>query len=190
MFSWRASAETITPAEIASHPRAPNVVPALIADLGDEAAWRYVELFTANIRNPHPRRAYARACARFFAWCQDRGHADGDPPELRDLRDRALIATLLIREDRRGTEEEGGGSATARRRLRDQARELALKVKRALSRAGRRMPHLLDRHAWCSARKCRALSAWSAAILRLLSRFSNGSPTCCSGHPRCGDGGS
>ncbi len=60
MFSWRASAETITPAEIASHPRAPNVVPALIADLGDEAAWRYVEFFTANIRNPHPRRAYAR----------------------------------------------------------------------------------------------------------------------------------
>jgi hypothetical protein len=80
---WQASAETITPAEIASHPRAPNVVPALIADLGDEAAWRYVEFFTANIRNPHTRRAYARACARFFAWCQDRGHADGDPPELR-----------------------------------------------------------------------------------------------------------
>jgi hypothetical protein len=53
--------------------RAPNVVPALIADLGDEAAWRYVEFFTANIRNPHTRRAYARACARFFAWCQDRG---------------------------------------------------------------------------------------------------------------------
>ena len=49
------------------------VVPALIADLGDAAAWRYVEFFTANIRNPHTRRAYARACARFFAWCDDRG---------------------------------------------------------------------------------------------------------------------
>jgi len=48
-------------------------MPALIADLGDEAAWRYVEFFTANIRNPHTRRAYARACARFFAWCEDRG---------------------------------------------------------------------------------------------------------------------
>ena len=63
----------ITPTKIASHPRALNVVPALIADLGDEAAWRYVEFFTANIRNPHTRRAYARACNRFFAWCDDRG---------------------------------------------------------------------------------------------------------------------
>jgi site-specific recombinase XerD len=51
------------------------VVPALIADLGDAAGWRYVEFFTANIRNPHTRRAYARACARFFAWCENRGLA-------------------------------------------------------------------------------------------------------------------
>jgi hypothetical protein len=29
------------------------VVPALIADLGDQAGWRYVEFFTAKIRNPH-----------------------------------------------------------------------------------------------------------------------------------------
>ena len=53
--------------------RAANVVPALIADLGDEAAWRYVEFFTANIRNPHTRRAYARACGRYFGWCERRG---------------------------------------------------------------------------------------------------------------------
>jgi streptogramin lyase len=44
----------------------------LVADLG-EAAWRYVEFFTANIRNPHTRRAYARACNRFFGWCEDHG---------------------------------------------------------------------------------------------------------------------
>ena len=37
------------------------------------AGWRYVEFFTANIRNPHTRRAYARVCARFFAWCEERG---------------------------------------------------------------------------------------------------------------------
>jgi site-specific recombinase XerD len=49
------------------------MVPALIADLGEPAAWRYVEFFTANIRNPNTRRAYARACSRFFAWCEDRG---------------------------------------------------------------------------------------------------------------------
>ncbi len=46
------------------------VVPALIAHAGDQAGWRYVEFFTANIRNPNTRRAYARACALFFAWCE------------------------------------------------------------------------------------------------------------------------
>jgi integrase len=45
----------------------------LIAAAGDAAGWRYVEFFTANIRNPNTRRAYARACGRFFAWCDDRG---------------------------------------------------------------------------------------------------------------------
>ena len=64
---------TIHQAEITSNLRAPNVVPALIADLGEEAAWRYVEFFTANTRNPHTRRAYARACSRFFGWCEGRG---------------------------------------------------------------------------------------------------------------------
>ena len=49
------------------------IVPALIADLGDQASWRYVEFFTANINNDHTRRAYARACKRFFAWCEQRG---------------------------------------------------------------------------------------------------------------------
>lgn len=54
-----------------------HVVPALIANAGEQAGWRYVEFFTANIRNPHTRRAYARACSRFFAWCEDRGLALG-----------------------------------------------------------------------------------------------------------------
>ena len=63
---------TIQQVEIAVDQRAANAVPALIADLGDAAAWRYIEFFTANIRNAHTRRAYARACSRFFAWCEDR----------------------------------------------------------------------------------------------------------------------
>jgi len=50
-----------------------HVVPALVGDAGEQASWRYVEFFTANINNPHTRRAYARACARFFAWCEQRG---------------------------------------------------------------------------------------------------------------------
>src|ERR1700741_1509413 len=64
---------TIEPAELISDQRAPNVVPALVANLGEQAAWRYVEFFTANIRNPNTRRAYVRACARFLAWCESRG---------------------------------------------------------------------------------------------------------------------
>ena len=50
------------------------IVPVLIADAGgDQAGWRYIEFFTANINNDHTRRAYARACSRFFAWCEHRG---------------------------------------------------------------------------------------------------------------------
>ena len=48
-------------------------MPALIAAFGDQASWRYVEFFAANIRNPNTRRAYVRACSRFFGWCEDRG---------------------------------------------------------------------------------------------------------------------
>ena len=54
-------------------PASTYLVPALIADLGEAANWRYVEFFTANINNDHTRRAYARACSRFFAWCENRG---------------------------------------------------------------------------------------------------------------------
>jgi site-specific recombinase XerD len=64
---------TLQQADVVSDLRALNVVPAIIADLGDQAAWRYVEFFTANIRNAHTRRAYARACSRFFGWCEQRG---------------------------------------------------------------------------------------------------------------------
>src|ERR1700683_1829118 len=65
----------ITPPAALTTPAEPDlrVVPALIADAGDAAGWRYVEFFTANIRNPHSRRAYARASRRFFDWCEDRG---------------------------------------------------------------------------------------------------------------------
>jgi len=50
---------TVTQTEIAADLRPPNLVLALIAGLGEEASWRYVEFFTANMRNPHRRRAHA-----------------------------------------------------------------------------------------------------------------------------------
>ena len=49
------------------------IVPALIVAAGDQAGWRYVDFFAANINNPNTRRAYARACGQFFGWCEDRG---------------------------------------------------------------------------------------------------------------------
>jgi site-specific recombinase XerD len=42
--------------------------PALVAADGARASYRFLEFFTANIRNPHTRRAYARAAAEFLDW--------------------------------------------------------------------------------------------------------------------------
>lgn len=50
-----------------------RLVPTLIAAAGEQTAWRYIDFFTANIRNPNTRRAYVRACSTFFAWCEARG---------------------------------------------------------------------------------------------------------------------
>jgi site-specific recombinase XerD len=50
-----------------------HLVPALVADVGEQAAWRYIDFFAASIRNPNTRCAYARACSQFFAWCDERG---------------------------------------------------------------------------------------------------------------------
>jgi site-specific recombinase XerD len=49
------------------------LIPSMIADAGESAAWRYVDFFTSNIRNTNTRRAYARACQTFFTWCEDHG---------------------------------------------------------------------------------------------------------------------
>jgi Phage integrase, N-terminal SAM-like domain len=50
-------------------------VPAIIAELGDDAAKRFLEIFTANIRNKNARAAYARAVAQFLRWCDGSGIA-------------------------------------------------------------------------------------------------------------------
>lgn len=52
------------------------VVPALIADLGEHAALRFIDFFTANIRNPNTRAAYAVAVRGFFRWIEERGVRD------------------------------------------------------------------------------------------------------------------
>jgi site-specific recombinase XerD len=44
-------------------------VPAVIAARGHQASRRFVEFFTANIRNPNTRKAYYRATTEFLDWC-------------------------------------------------------------------------------------------------------------------------
>ncbi len=47
--------------------------PALVAASGGRASYRFLEFFTARIRNPHTRRAYARAATEFFDWLEAKG---------------------------------------------------------------------------------------------------------------------
>lgn len=56
-------------------PNGAALVPALVADAGEQASRRYVEFFTAHIRNPNTRTAYARAASGFLAWCERLGLA-------------------------------------------------------------------------------------------------------------------
>jgi integrase/recombinase XerD len=47
-------------------------VPAIISAAGQRATFRFVEFFTANIRNPNTRMAYGRAAREFCDWCEAR----------------------------------------------------------------------------------------------------------------------
>jgi site-specific recombinase XerD len=69
---------TERPLRTLATPAAAQTLPALFVPT-PEAGKRFVEFFTANIRNPNTRRAYARAAAEFAAWCERAG--------LRDLAD-------------------------------------------------------------------------------------------------------
>ena len=48
-------------------------LPALVAAAGERAEIRFLEFFASAIRNPHTRRAYARAVAGFLTWCAEHG---------------------------------------------------------------------------------------------------------------------
>jgi hypothetical protein len=47
-------------------------LPSLIVDAGENAAEKFIEFFTAQIRNRNTREAYARAVGQFMAWCEER----------------------------------------------------------------------------------------------------------------------
>lgn len=50
-----------------------DFLPTPIAAAGERAGERFIEFFTANIRNKNTRLAYARAVYQFFEWCDARG---------------------------------------------------------------------------------------------------------------------
>lgn len=45
----------------------------LVATAGEKARFRFLEFFTAQIRNPNTRRSYLMAAVEFLAWCEARG---------------------------------------------------------------------------------------------------------------------
>src|SRR5271170_237360 len=47
--------------------------PAVVAASGPRASYRFLEFFTAKIRNAHTRRAYTRAAVEFFDWLTAKG---------------------------------------------------------------------------------------------------------------------
>ena len=51
-------------------------VPALFAGAGESASKRFIEFFTASIRNPNTRRAYFNTTAAFSDWCGQHGNND------------------------------------------------------------------------------------------------------------------
>src|ERR1700748_3679672 len=57
-------------------PAAGLPVPAMIAGAGERASLRFIDFFTAHIRNPNTRAAYGVAVRSFFTWLETRGLAE------------------------------------------------------------------------------------------------------------------
>ncbi len=60
-------------------------LPTIIKRAGERAGWRFIEFFTANIRNLNTRAAYSQAIGQFFNWC-----------ELHGIRDFADVRPVVI----------------------------------------------------------------------------------------------
>src|ERR1700693_260010 len=58
-----------------------SYAPAVIVATGPRASYRFLEFFTAKIRNAHTRRAYTRAAVEFFDWLSAEGLAQLDDIE-------------------------------------------------------------------------------------------------------------
>src|SRR5437764_5020901 len=65
-----------------------ETLPTAIAAAGARTSERFIEFFTANIRNRNTRMAYAVAVRQFFNWCEQRGL------ELEAIRPRTVAAYI------------------------------------------------------------------------------------------------
>jgi integrase/recombinase XerD len=78
-------------------------LPAAINRTGENAAWRFIEFFTAIIRNRNTRAAYAQAVTQFFQWCEKRGR-----PDLEHIQP-VIVAAYI--------EQHGGSAPTVKQHL-------------------------------------------------------------------------
>jgi site-specific recombinase XerD len=62
---------TLATALVPATPSTALRLPPLIADAGEQAAFRFLEFFSVNIRNRNTRAAYARAAGDFLGWCEE-----------------------------------------------------------------------------------------------------------------------
>src|SRR5207248_6774615 len=64
---WNGSGDKKLSAESGSWP-----VPAMVARAGERGAYRFLEFFAAQIRNPNTRATYFWNVCNFFTWCERR----------------------------------------------------------------------------------------------------------------------
>jgi site-specific recombinase XerD len=50
-----------------------QALPAIVFAAGEHGAYRFLDFFASNIRNPNTRAAYFHNVCEFFAWCEKRG---------------------------------------------------------------------------------------------------------------------
>jgi site-specific recombinase XerD len=50
-----------------------QALPAMVFAAGEHGAYRFLDFFASNIRNPNTRAAYFHNVCEFFAWCEKRG---------------------------------------------------------------------------------------------------------------------
>ena len=74
-------------------PETNDLIPLQMAAAGAGASRRFIEFFTANIRNRNTRAAYARAVSNFFRWCEVKGLRELDAAQFltRNMRRTSLI---------------------------------------------------------------------------------------------------